>query len=64
MPGPARRACHPTSWDHYLFDDLRARWADVLEEDRLRALGADLHTVTPPDLFRLDAPGWFGGYRP
>jgi DNA-binding MarR family transcriptional regulator len=45
-----------------IFDDLRARWADVLGEDRLRALEADLRTVTPPDLFRLDVPGWFGGY--
>jgi DNA-binding MarR family transcriptional regulator len=42
------------------FDDLRARWADVLGPERLRALEADLRRVTPPDLWRLDVPGWFG----
>jgi DNA-binding MarR family transcriptional regulator len=43
------------------FDDLRARWAQVLGPDRLRALEDDLRKVTDSDLFRLDVPGWFGG---
>ncbi|WP_271223314.1 MarR family winged helix-turn-helix transcriptional regulator [Streptosporangium carneum] len=43
-----------------IFDDLRARWARTLGEERLRALEADLRAVTP-DAFRLDVPGWFGG---
>jgi DNA-binding MarR family transcriptional regulator len=43
-----------------IFDDLRARWASVIGEQRLRALEADLRKVTPPELFRLDVPGWFG----
>jgi len=42
-----------------IFDDLRARWAEVIGTERLRALEADLRKVTPPDAFRLDAPGWF-----
>ncbi len=45
-----------------IFDDLRARWAETLGPNRLRAMEADLRKVTPPDFFRLDAPGWFGGY--
>ncbi|WP_344856848.1 MarR family winged helix-turn-helix transcriptional regulator [Planomonospora alba] len=44
-----------------IFDDLRGRWAAELGEERLRALEADLRRVTPPDVFRLDVPGWFGG---
>ncbi|GAT70393.1 marR family transcriptional regulator [Planomonospora sphaerica] len=44
-----------------IFDDLRRRWADEIGEERLRALEADLRKVTPPDVFRLDVPGWFGG---
>ncbi len=44
-----------------IFDELRAGWAAILGEERLRALEADLRAVTPPDLFRLDIPGWFGG---
>ncbi|MFG3441443.1 MarR family winged helix-turn-helix transcriptional regulator [Nonomuraea sp. NPDC047897] len=43
-----------------VFDALRRRWADQLGADRLLALEADLRKVTPPDLFRLDMPGWFG----
>jgi DNA-binding MarR family transcriptional regulator len=43
-----------------VFDDLRARWAEVIGAERLRALEADLRRVTPPDGFRLDVPGWFG----
>jgi DNA-binding MarR family transcriptional regulator len=45
-----------------IFDHLRARWAQILGEERLRAIEADLRKVTPPDVFRLDVPGWFGGY--
>jgi DNA-binding MarR family transcriptional regulator len=42
-----------------IFDELRARWAEVIGPERLRALEADLRKVTP-DAFRLDMPGWFG----
>jgi DNA-binding MarR family transcriptional regulator len=42
-----------------IFDDLRDRWAEVIGAERLRAIEADLRKVTPPDAFRLDAPGWF-----
>jgi DNA-binding MarR family transcriptional regulator len=42
------------------FDELRARWAQALGRDRLRALEADLRKVTGADIFRLDVPGWFG----
>jgi len=44
-----------------IFDDLRARWAQTIGAERLRAMEADLRILTPPDFFRLDAPGWFGG---
>jgi len=44
-----------------IFDDMRARWADILGEDRLRALEADLRTMTPGDTFHIDMPAWFGG---
>ncbi|WP_182897073.1 MarR family winged helix-turn-helix transcriptional regulator [Microbispora sp. H10830] len=43
-----------------IFDDLRARWAAVIGDERLRDLEADLRKVTPQDVFRLDVPGWFG----
>ncbi|MBB5627753.1 MarR family winged helix-turn-helix transcriptional regulator [Sphaerisporangium krabiense] len=43
-----------------VFDALRARWAETIGEDRLRAMEADLRTLTPHDVFRLDVPGWFG----
>ena len=42
-----------------ILDELRARWAGTLGQERLRALEADLRTMTP-DLLRLDMPGWFG----
>ena len=38
----------------------RATWAHTLGPDRLRALEADLRTITDSDAFRLDVPGWFG----
>ncbi|MDJ1132885.1 MarR family winged helix-turn-helix transcriptional regulator [Streptomyces iconiensis] len=43
-----------------IFDRLRADWAQTLGGDRLRALEADLRSVTPAEPFLLDAPGWFG----
>jgi DNA-binding MarR family transcriptional regulator len=43
-----------------IFDELRARWADELGADRLRALEADLATVTGEAVIPLDVPGWFG----
>ncbi|GAA2821593.1 MarR family winged helix-turn-helix transcriptional regulator [Saccharopolyspora taberi] len=42
-----------------IFDALRARWAEEIGEQRLRALEDDLRKVTP-EVFRLDVPGWFG----
>ncbi|MFC9970212.1 MarR family winged helix-turn-helix transcriptional regulator [Spirillospora sp. NPDC127200] len=44
-----------------IFDEIRARWAAELGDDRLRALEAALTEMTPAELWRLDAPGWFGG---
>jgi DNA-binding MarR family transcriptional regulator len=43
-----------------IFDDLRARWADRLGPERLRALEADLRLMTGDLALPLDAPGWFG----
>jgi DNA-binding MarR family transcriptional regulator len=43
-----------------IFDDLRAQWAGLIGPERLRAIEADLRKVTPPELFRVDVPGWFG----
>ncbi|MER7014034.1 MarR family winged helix-turn-helix transcriptional regulator [Saccharopolyspora sp. NPDC000359] len=42
-----------------IFDDLRARWAEALGEDRLRDLESGLREMTPNSSFRLDVPGWF-----
>jgi hypothetical protein len=36
------------------------QWAARLGPARLRALEADLRTMTPADSFRLDVSGWFG----
>ncbi|MER6510865.1 MarR family winged helix-turn-helix transcriptional regulator [Nonomuraea sp. NPDC001636] len=44
-----------------IFDELRARWAAELGEDRLRALESDLRRMTPANMWRLDTPGWFAG---
>ncbi|MFF3390652.1 MarR family winged helix-turn-helix transcriptional regulator [Streptomyces sp. NPDC002669] len=41
------------------FERLRARWAEVLGADRVRAMEADLRTMVPEGAFRLDAAGWF-----
>lgn len=43
-----------------IVDDLRAHWAEIIGAERLRAMEQDLRRVTPPDVFRLDIPGWFG----
>ncbi|MGW4484465.1 MarR family winged helix-turn-helix transcriptional regulator [Amycolatopsis sp. NPDC004368] len=43
-----------------IFDTLRARWVEQLGADRVRALEADLRTMTGGG-FRLDVAGWFGG---
>ena len=43
-----------------IFDRLRARWAGVIGAERLREMEEDLRRVTPPEVLRLDAPGWFG----
>lgn len=68
-PGDARRkvvrltgrATDALALSARIFDDLRARWAEILGTERLRALEADLRRVTPRDPWRLDVPGWFGG---
>ncbi|MFC5183017.1 MarR family winged helix-turn-helix transcriptional regulator [Actinomadura harenae] len=44
-----------------IFEAVRGRWAEELGPDRMRALETDLRAMTPGDLWRLDAPGWFGG---
>ena len=44
-----------------IFDELRAEWAERIGPERLRALEADLATVTGAEPFRLDVPGWFTG---
>jgi DNA-binding MarR family transcriptional regulator len=43
-----------------IFDVLRAQWETALGPERLRALEADLRTVTGGRGLRLDVPGWFG----
>ena len=44
-----------------IFVDLHAGWAKTIGRQRLRELEEDLIKVTPPEVFRLDMPGWFGG---
>ncbi|MFJ6196639.1 MarR family winged helix-turn-helix transcriptional regulator [Micromonospora sp. NPDC092111] len=43
-----------------LFDALRERWVAQLGADRVAAMEDDLRAITPPNVFRLDLPGWFG----
>ncbi|QKW18883.1 winged helix-turn-helix transcriptional regulator [Kitasatospora sp. NA04385] len=43
------------------FDEIRARWAAVLGERRLRELEDGLAELVGPSGFRLDAAGWFTG---
>jgi hypothetical protein len=45
-----------------IFEDIRSRWAGTLDPDRLSALETDLRTMAPGETFRLDVPGWFGGW--
>ena len=42
-----------------IFDALHAEWEQTLGPKRLRALEADLRTVTAGRGLRLDMPGWF-----
>ena len=42
-----------------IFDALRAEWEQAIGPERLRALEADLLTVTRGRDLRLDLPGWF-----
>lgn len=42
-----------------IFDALHAEWEQTLGPKRLRALEADLRTVTAGRRLRLDMPGWF-----
>ena len=44
-----------------IFDDLHAEWARRLGPGRLRELEDDLRAMAPPEIFRLDVSGWFGG---
>ncbi|MFI1399421.1 MarR family winged helix-turn-helix transcriptional regulator [Streptomyces sp. NPDC020681] len=44
-----------------IFDELRADWARTLGARRVAELEDSLRTVVPPEAFRLDAAGWFGG---
>ncbi|MGW4809844.1 MarR family winged helix-turn-helix transcriptional regulator [Kitasatospora sp. NPDC004272] len=43
------------------FDRIRAHWAAVLGERRLRELEDGLAELVGPSGFRLDAAGWFAG---
>lgn len=54
------RAADALKRSERIFDDLRAHWAEIIGTERLRAMEQDLRRVTPPDVFRLDTPGWFG----
>ncbi|MDA1360180.1 MarR family winged helix-turn-helix transcriptional regulator [Glycomyces luteolus] len=45
------------------FDAIQARWAQTIGPERLAALQADLRTLAPGEVFRLDIPGWFGADR-
>ena len=42
------------------FEHVRTRWAGLLGPGRVAALEADLRTVAPEQVFRLDIPGWLG----
>jgi DNA-binding MarR family transcriptional regulator len=43
-----------------IFDRLRAEWVERLGADRVALLESSLRAVVPADVFRVDAPGWFG----
>jgi len=67
-PGDARRkvvrltgqATDALQRSENIFDQLRARWAATMGEERLRTIESGLREVTPADVWRLDVPGWFG----
>ncbi|BDT86342.1 MarR family winged helix-turn-helix transcriptional regulator [Nocardia cyriacigeorgica] len=42
------------------FDRVHARWSAMLGAGRMAALEADLRTLAPGELFRMDTPSWFG----
>jgi DNA-binding MarR family transcriptional regulator len=44
-----------------IFDRLRADWARSLGQERLAQFESDLRAMVPPEGFRLDVAGWFGG---
>ncbi|MEU6860045.1 MarR family transcriptional regulator [Glycomyces sp. NPDC046736] len=46
-----------------VFDRVRTQWAAAIGPERLDRLEADLGALAPGELFRLDAPGWFGPDR-
>src|SRR5258708_39941655 len=55
------RAVDPLELSARIFDVLRARWAEIIGAERLRAMESDLRRGTPSDVLRLDIRGWFGG---
>jgi len=44
-----------------IFSQIRARWVAELGADRLAELETSLRSMSPPEIFRLDVPGWFNG---
>src|ERR1700761_7495980 len=56
-----RRGIEALALSARIFDELHTEWARQLGPGRLRDLENDLRTMTSPDSFRLDVPGWFGG---
>jgi DNA-binding MarR family transcriptional regulator len=46
-----------------IFSQIRGKWAAELGAGKLAELEASLRVMAPPEIFRLDVPGWFGGQR-
>ncbi|WP_227980749.1 MarR family winged helix-turn-helix transcriptional regulator [Nocardia spumae] len=44
-----------------IFERLRQRWVRELGAQRVRDMESGLRAVVPPESFRLDVAGWFGG---
>lgn len=44
-----------------IFERLHGRWARELGAQRVRDMESDLRRIAPPESFRLDVAGWFGG---
>jgi DNA-binding MarR family transcriptional regulator len=44
-----------------IFSQIRAKWAAELGAGKLAELEECLRVMAPPEIFRLDVPGWFGG---